>query len=79
MLESVGKIVDNSDFSMPLVAFNTSELQVFMYEERERQFRQLRITDDDNLARNDMPRFFKTVYVAEDKFVLLGGLEKMNS
>jgi hypothetical protein len=35
--------------------------------------------DEDNLAKNELPRFFKTLYIPDDKFLILGGLERQTS
>lgn len=72
----MGKLTDNSDFSMPLVAFNTYQLQVFNYFEGLRDFKELKISDEDNLAKHDVPRFFKTIYIPDDRFLLIGGQER---
>ena len=47
LIDSLGKITDNSDFSMPLVAFNTYQLQVFNFFERLRDFKELKLIDED--------------------------------
>jgi len=46
-IDQLGKITDNSDFSMPLVAFNTYQLQVFNYDEKLKDFRELKFLDED--------------------------------
>ena len=71
--------MDHSDFSFPLVTFNTSNLQVYCFNEKLRDFQQLRFIDTENFAKNDMPRFFKTVYIPDDKFFIIGGLERQTS
>jgi hypothetical protein len=50
MIDQLGKITDNSDFSMPLVTFNTHTLQVYNYNERIRDFQELKFIDEDQLA-----------------------------
>lgn len=50
MIDQIGKIVDNSDFSMPLVVFNTQQLQAYAYQEHLREFMQVDLIDEDNLA-----------------------------
>lgn len=40
-IDTIGNITDNSDFSMPLVAFNTFQLQTFNYLEKAREFEKL--------------------------------------
>ena len=32
--------------------------------------------DDENYALNDIPHYFKSVYIPDDKFLLVGGLER---
>ena len=34
------------------------------------------ITDEDNLRDLEVPHFFKYVYIPDDKFMILGGLER---
>lgn len=29
-----------------------------------------------NLAENEVPHYFKTVYIPDDKFLMIGGLER---
>ena len=73
----MGSILDNSDFSMPLVVFNTYNLShCYNYFEKMRQFEKLPLTDDESLAKNEVPHYFQTVYVPDDKFLILGGLER---
>jgi hypothetical protein len=50
MIDGIGKINDNSEFSMPICAFNTHTLQVYNYSERIRDFKELKYLDDDQLA-----------------------------
>jgi len=50
VVDEIGKITDNSDFSMPLVAFNSYQLTAFNYIEKAREFEKLDIKDDMNLA-----------------------------
>ncbi|CDW86358.1 kelch motif family protein [Stylonychia lemnae] len=77
-IDQLGKITDNSDFSMPLVAFNTYQLQVFNYHEKLRDFKELKFYDEDQLSKHDVPRFFKTMYIPDDRFLLIGGQERDN-
>eukprot|EP00347_Sterkiella_histriomuscorum_P013856 403363103 len=75
-IDTLGQITDNSDFSMPLVAFNTFQLQAYNYIEKLRDFKELKLIDEDHLAKHDVPRFFKTIYIPDDRFLLLGGQER---
>ena len=79
MVDQLGKIVDNSDFSMPLVVFNTQQLEAFSYQEHLREFTKVELIDDDNLAQLEIPKYFKSIYVPHDKFMLIGGLERHTS
>ena len=76
LIDQIGKITDNSDFSMPLVAFNSHQLSAFHYIERAREFEKLNLIDDENYAMNDIPHYFKSIYVPDDRFLLIGGLER---
>ena len=38
LIDQLGKITDISDFSMPLVAFNTYQLEIYNYKEKLRDF-----------------------------------------
>ena len=78
-VEKIGRIVDNSDFSMPLVVFNSQQLEAFSYQEQIREFTPVTLLDDEDLAINEIPRYFKHIYVPDDKFMLLGGLERHTS
>lgn len=71
--------MDNSDFSMPLVVFNSQQLEAFSYQEHLREFKPVSLIDEDNIAINEIPRYFKAVYIPDDKFFLVGGLERLNS
>jgi|688.fasta_scaffold711759_1 hypothetical protein len=64
---------------MPLVAFNSHQLGAFNYIEKAREFEKLELKDDMNLAENEVPHYFKTVYIPDDKFLLIGGLERDSS
>ena len=79
LLDKIGKVVDNSDFSMPLVVFNTQQLQAYCYEEHLRDFCPVTLIDDDNLTNLEIPRYFKSVYIPDDKFMIFGGLERHTS
>lgn len=35
--------------------------------------------DDDNLALHEVPRFFKSIYIPDDKFLIVGGLERTST
>ena len=61
---------------MPLVAFNTYQLSAFHYIERAREFEKLQLQDEESYAVNDIPHYFKSVYIPDDKFMLMGGLER---
>jgi hypothetical protein len=78
-IEKIGRIVDNSDFSMPLVVFNSQQLEAYSYQEQIREFSPVTLLDDEDLAINEIPRYFKHIYVPDDKFMLLGGLERHTS
>ena len=76
-VDQIGKITDNTDFSMPLVVFNTYNLSsCYNYYEKMRQFERLPLIDEENLAQNEVPHYFKTVYIPDDKFLVIGGLER---
>jgi hypothetical protein len=79
VIDEIGKIVDNSDFSMPLVVFNTQKLQAFCFEEHLREFKSVDLYDDDNLTELEIPHYFKSIYIPDDKFMLIGGLERHTS
>ncbi len=65
---------------MPLVVFNTYNLKyVYNYYEKLREFERLQLVDEENLAENEVPHYFKTVYVPDDKFLIIGGLERESS
>ena len=76
LIDQIGKVTDNSDFSMPLVAFNTHQLGAFHYIEKAREFEKLALKDDENYTTNDIPHYFKSIYIPDDKFLLVGGLER---
>lgn len=42
LIDEIGKIIDNSDFSMPIIAFNTYQLEVYNYIEKIREFERLK-------------------------------------
>ena len=76
-IDQIGKIRDNSDFSMPLVVFNTYNLSnCYNYFEKMRQFERLPLIDDESLAKNEVPHYFQTAYIPDDKFLVIGGLER---
>jgi hypothetical protein len=59
LIDDIGKIADNSDFSMPLVVFNTYNLSnCFNYFEKMRHFERLPLVDDESLAKNEVPHYF---------------------
>ena len=64
---------------MPLVAFNSHQLSAFNYIEKAREFEKLELKDDMNLIENEVPHYFKSVYIPDDKFLLIGGLERDSS
>ena len=76
VIDNIGKVTDNSDFSMPLVAFNTHQLGAFHYIEKAREFEKLQLKDDENYSASDIPHYFKSIYIPDDKFILVGGLER---
>lgn len=61
---------------MPLVAFNSHQLQAFHYIEKAREFERLSLDDEENMAQNEVPHYFKSIYIPDDKFLLVGGLER---
>ena len=44
-----------------------------------RQFERLPLLDETNLSLNEVPHYFKTVYIPDDKFLVVGGLERETS
>jgi len=34
------------------------------------------LKDDENYAINDIPHYFKSIYIPDDRFLLVGGLER---
>lgn len=39
----------------------------------------MQLIDEDNMAALEVPRYFKSVYVPDDKFMLIGGLERLTA
>lgn len=79
-IDTIGSITDNCDFGMPLVIFNTYNLSsCYNYYEKMRQFERLPLQDETNLSQNEVPHYFKTVYIPDDKFLVMGGLERESS
>ena len=37
----------------------------------------VKLIDEDNLANLEIPRYFKAVYIPDDRFMLVGGLERL--
>ena len=78
---NLGRITDNSDFSMPLVAFNTYSLELFNYSEKVREFVQLKVSGDEymEIRKSDIPKYFKSLYLPIlNQFLIVGGLDKQN-
>lgn len=48
----------------------------FHYIEKAREFEKLALKDDENYTTNDIPHYFKSIYIPDDKFLLVGGLER---
>jgi hypothetical protein len=44
-----------------------------------REFSPVQFIDEENLANVEFPRYFKAVYIPDDKFMLIGGLERYTS
>ena len=44
-----------------------------------REFTKVELIDEDNLAQLEIPRYFKSLYIPDDKFMLIGGLERHTS
>jgi hypothetical protein len=62
---------------MPLVVFNTFNLQnVYNYFEKVRSFERISVQDDEQLAAKEVPYYFQTCYIPDDRFLVLGGLER---
>lgn len=50
-VDQIGHVIDNSDFSMPLVVFNTYNLKYcYNYFEKMREFERITVIDEENLA-----------------------------
>ena len=75
-IDLIGKIVENSDFSMPIVAFNTATFKALCYSEQLREFIPVPLADEDNLSHLEIPKNFKSIYIPDDKFMIIGGVEK---
>ena len=43
-----------------------------------REFTPITLIDEEKIANLEMPRYFKSVYIPDDKFILLGGLERLS-
>ena len=54
-------------------------MQAYSYQEQLREFQPVDLVDDDNLALHEIPRYFKSIYVPDDRFMLIGGLERHTS
>ena len=51
-------------------------MAAYHYIEKEREFEKLQILDEENYSMTDVPHYFKSVYIPDDKFLLVGGLER---
>ena len=51
----------------------------FNYFEKIREFERLPLVDEEGLAKDEVPHYFYTVYIPDDKFLVLGGLERESS
>jgi hypothetical protein len=68
----MGKITNNCDFSMPLCLFNTYDFEIFEFRESLQDFKKLEL--DQQI--DDMPVFFQTLLIDENKFLIAGGSER---
>jgi len=73
-LMSIGKIIDTSEYSSPLIAVNTYSLELLQYKEKYKKFDPVSIDDDDNLIPR-MPRYFKYQQVSDDEILIAGGYD----
>lgn len=71
-------IIDKSDFSVPITFFNSHELEAYTFQEHMKDFEKVNLIDEENLAAYEMPKYFKAVYIQHDKFMLIGGVERMD-
>jgi hypothetical protein len=37
----------------------------------------VKLIDEDNLTNLEIPRYFKAIYIPDDRFMLVGGLERL--
>jgi hypothetical protein len=44
-----------------------------------REFEKVSLIDEDNLQSLEVPRYYKSVYVPDDRFMLIGGLERLTA
>lgn len=73
-VETMGKIIDNSNSQIPIVIFNTESVGVFDYRESRQSFVPLQILDEENLAEK-IPKAFKGVFIGNESFMLAGGYD----
>lgn len=80
LIEEIGRIEDTREFKLPICLLNTFDFQVFEFQQKSREFRQVQLQQTDSLESllQDMPRFFQSLVVEEQKIFLAGGVEKFS-
>ncbi|CAI2362087.1 unnamed protein product [Moneuplotes crassus] len=70
----IGRIVDNCEFSEPLITMNTYNFELLEYKQDVKGFQKVLVKDDMNLIQ-DVPKYFRSILISSDEIAILGGYD----
>ncbi len=73
-ISQIGKIIDNVDHQSPLCTINVTNFAMYYYNIYKDVWFRFQV-DTEEIRLKKIPKYFKYVYVGEDKYVLLGGFD----
>ena len=70
----IGKILDTTEYHVPLVSVNTFNLEVYQYSDKSKNFDKIQILDEENLI-PWLPKHFKFILTSDEEIMILGGYD----
>lgn len=70
----VGRLVDNCEFTKPLILMNTYNFEFLEFTQKLKSFERVHVEDEKNII-DTLPKYFKSILLSTDEVALLGGYD----
>lgn len=69
-----GRIIDNCEFTQPLVLMNTYNFDLLEFKQKLKSFERIAV-EDEKLLIETIPKYFKSVMLSNDEVAIMGGYD----